>query len=254
MLPENPIIFLLEDCPNAAFLVERTVLKELPNARLLWARSLEEATARAEGLDIELFLTDINLPDGNGLDFLWQMSEAHPLARAIVMTATPLPEHEATTAALGVLYYIEKPLNVPLFLTYLRQALGTEHVTGGSQGWRAYEGPANPQGTEQHFRATLANLSVVDILQLKCLTRATTAVEFRSGGLVGSIHFEDGEIIDAEAGAVRGVDAVYEIVGWKNGEVSEQPLAAWGKRTIRASWHSLLMEASQQLDERTPAV
>jgi DNA-binding response OmpR family regulator len=253
MLPENPIIFLLEDSPNAAFLVERVVLKEIPSARLLWARSLEEARARAEGLEIELFLSDINLPDGNGLDFLWEMSEAHPNARAIVMTATPLPEHEATTAALGVLYYIEKPLNVPLFLTYLRQALGTERVSGGSQGWRAYEGPADPSEPEKHFKATLANLSVVDILQLKCLTRATTAVQFRSGALVGSIHFEDGEIVDAEAGAIRGVEAVYEIVGWKNGEVSEQPLGSWGKRTIRVSWHSLLMDASHHLDERTAA-
>jgi DNA-binding response OmpR family regulator len=250
MLPENPIIFLLEDSPNAAFLVERTVLKAFPNARLLWARSLEEATARAEGLEIELFLTDINLPDGNGLDFLWQMSDAHPLARAIVMTATPLPEHEATTAALGVLYYIEKPLNVPLFLTYLGQALGTERVTGATRGWHAQDAPADAGSSEKHFRATLANLSVVDILQLKCLTRATTAVEFRSGSLVGNIQFEDGEIVDAEAGALRGVDAVFEIVGWKNGDVREQPLANWGKRTIHVSWHALLMDASQHLDER----
>jgi len=250
MLPENPIIFLLEDCPNAAFVIERMVLKEVPSARLLWAQSLQEARMRAEGLEIELFLTDINLPDGNGLDFLWEMSATHPLARAIVMTATPLPEHEATTAALGVVHYVGKPLNVPLFVTSLLQALGTELVSGGSDTWRAYSGSANLGSSEKNFRATLANLSVVDIIQLKCLTGATTVIELRSGALLGNITFDNGEIVDAVAGTVRGVEAVFEVVKWQNGEMSERPVAESGERTIHVSWHALLLEASQGLDER----
>lgn len=254
MLPENPIIFLLEDCPNAAFVIERIVLKEIPSARLLWAQSLQEARMRADGLEIEIFLTDINLPDGNGLDFLWEMAATHPLARAIVMTATPLPEHEATTAALGVVHYIGKPLNMPLFVTYLLQALGTELVSGGSDMWRASTGDAALGGSEKNFRATLANLSVIDIIQLKCLTGVTTLIEFRSGGLLGSIKFDSGEIVDAAAGALRGVEAVFEIVKWQNGDVTEQPVLEPGQRTIHGSWHALLMEASHQLDERVQVI
>ena len=103
MNTKNPILLLLEDCPVTALLVERTVMHELPHVRLLWARTVAEATARAEGLDIDLFLLDIHLPDGSGLDFLWQMTPLHPSARAMVMTATPLPEYEVHSAALGVL-------------------------------------------------------------------------------------------------------------------------------------------------------
>ena len=68
MHAKNPIIFLLEDCPVTALLVERAVMNELPHVRLLWARTVAEATARADGLSIDLFLVDIQLPDGSGLE------------------------------------------------------------------------------------------------------------------------------------------------------------------------------------------
>ena len=208
-------------------------MSELPHVRLLWARSVAEATARAEGLSIDLFLVDIMLPDGSGLDFLWQMTAAHPTARAMVMTATPLPEYEVHSAALGVLHFLEKPLQIPRLLGLVREALGATSTTVG----------------DTEFSATLQNVTPADILQLKCLTGATTIIEFHTDGALGRIRFEAGEITDASAGRLRGVEAFHEIVAWKSGQVSEQPCAGPGVRTIHGSWQSLLMEAAQRLDE-----
>lgn len=237
MYREHPIILLLEDCPGAGDLIERAVLKALPECRLLWARTIEEATRRAEGLNIHLFLVDIGLPDGSGMDFLWQMSISHPKARAIVITATPLPEHQENSAALGVLHFIAKPLKIPLFLEQLREALQTDRVNGSGK----------------DFRATLENLRPADILQLKCLTGTSAVVEFRSRGQIGSIRFDQGEVADAEAGHLRGLEAVIEILGWNHGEVSERPCSGRFVRTIRMPWQTLLMDASHRLDERSAA-
>lgn len=208
-------------------------MHELPRVRLLWARSVAEATTRAEGLAIDLFLVDVQLPDGSGLDFLWQMTAAQPTARAIVMTATPLPEYQVHSAALGVLHFLEKPLQLPRLLGHVREALGATTAAG----------------PDRDFSATLQNVTPADILQLKCLLGATTIIEFHSAGPVGRIRFEAGEITDASAGPLRGVDALYAIVGWKSGQVSEQPCGGPGVRTIHGSWQSLLMEAAQRLDE-----
>ena len=208
-------------------------MNELPHIRLLWARNVAEATARAEGLSIDLFLVDIQLPDGSGLDFLWQMTAAHPTARAIVMTATPLPEYEVHSAALGALHFLEKPLQIPRLLGHVREALDATATTGA----------------DADFSATLQNVTPADILQLKCLMRATTVIEFHSDGTLGRIRFEAGEITDASAGPLRGVEALSAIVGWKGGQVSEQPCAGPGVRTIHGSWQTLLMEAAQRLDE-----
>jgi len=234
MAQENPIIFLLEDCPVTGLLVERAVMHELPDVRLLWARTMAEATARTEGLEVALFLVDIGLPDGNGFDFLWQMAIEHPTSRAIVMTASPLPEHQAHTSALGVLHFLEKPLQIPAFIKQLRAALEKA-----------------PEGEDKNdFQASLRNVTPADILQLKCLSGATTVVEFLSDDQVGRIRFEDGEIVSASAGTLRGVEAVNEILGWKRGNVTEHPCVGFPMRTINCPWQTLLMNAAHQLDER----
>jgi len=238
MAPKHPIIFLLEDCPTTGLLIERAVMHEMPNVRLLWALSVEEAKARAEGLLIDLFIVDINLPDGNGLDFMWKMAVEHPSARAIVMTSSPLPEHPALTAALGALHFLEKPLHIPTFVGQLRSALDLVSIDDG----------------KGDFHAILKNVTPSDILQLKCLTNATTVVEFVSEQHVGRVRFEDGEIVDASAGSLQGVEAVYEIIGWKRGQVIEHPCVGFSKRTIHCSWESLLMDAAHRLDERRSAV
>jgi DNA-binding response OmpR family regulator len=233
MNPDHAIILLLEDCPVTGTIIERAVLTGLPGCRLLWARGVDEATARGAGLPIELFLIDIGLPDGSGLDFLYNMSSEHPSARAIVMTATPLPEYQMRSAALGVLHFLEKPLNMPTLLDAMRIALSAEQATGGNG----------------DFRATLRNLTPVDILQLKCLTGATTVIEFQSDTQTGRVHFQNGEMVHAEVGTLKGVNAVNEIVAWKGGRVSELPGLPMGDATIACPWQTLLMNATQQLDE-----
>jgi DNA-binding response OmpR family regulator len=235
MVGKHPIIFLVEDCADTALVIERGVMQEMPDVRILWARNMAEATARTAGLPIDLFLVDIGLPDGNGLDFLWLMATEHPNARAIVMTAFPLPEHRAHSEALGVLHFLEKPVQFRPIIDHLRAALD-----------QAAEDP----GEGNDFRATLHNVTPADILQFKCLTGATTVVEFLSGGNVGWIRFEEGQITDAAAGSWRGVEAVYEIIGWKTGQVSERPCVGLFERTIHTPWHSLLMDAAHRLDER----
>jgi DNA-binding response OmpR family regulator len=233
METQNPIVLLVEDCPTTALLIERAVMHALPNCRLLWARCVQEAILRAEGLEVELFITDVGLPDGTGFDLLWKVGATHPSARAMVITATSLPEYEAHSAALGVLDFMEKPLNITTFLGRMRQALDMPEL----------------YSTSKDFRATLEHVTAADLLQLKCLSRATTVMQFRSEGRVGSIHFEEGEITHAACDDAIGVSALFEILEWSRGHVSELPAIDKTPRTITASWQTLLMEAAQRVDE-----
>ena len=230
---KHPVLFLLEDCPTTALIIERTVMLEMPDVRILWARNVADAEARVRGLSIDLFLVDISLPDGNGFEFLWKMAVEYPSASALVMTATPLPEHQAHIVALGVLHFLEKPIRPPTLIEKLRAALNR-----------------TPGGENKDFRAALENVTPADIVQLKCLSNATTVLEFLSNEQIGRIRFEDGEITDATAGELQGVEAIYEILGWKCGQVTEHPCVGFPKRTIECSWQSLLMDAAHRIDER----
>jgi DNA-binding response OmpR family regulator len=233
MPTENPIVILLEDCPVTGLLLERAILQGLPACRVLWARDLEDARRRVTGVAVELFLVDIGLPDGCGLDFLVEMAEQHPAARAIVMTASPLPEYQANSAALGVLHFIQKPVQPTELIAQMRAALGAEQA-----------GQVN-----EEFNATLRNVTPMDILQFKCLAGDTTVIEFRSGSHAGTIHLHRGEVVHAQTGGVKGIKALTEIMSWKRGKVVELPVAANVERTINCSWQTLLMDTAQRLDE-----
>jgi hypothetical protein len=115
---------------------------------------------------------------------------------------------------------------------------------------RAELGAASEAEDESDFKACLKNVTPADIIQLKCLTRADTIVEIVSGEFVGRIRFEDGEIANASVGAVSGVKALDEILGWKRGQVRELPTVGFCERDIHQSWQNLLMEAAQRLDEQ----
>ena len=234
MSSAHPIVLLLEDCPVTALLVERAIFRELQGCRLIWARNVAEATERSADLPVSLFLIDVSLPDGCGLEFLERATAAHPSARAIVITASSLPEHQVMSAALGALQFLEKPLQMPKLVEHIRQALGAQ----------------NADGPTRDFRATLENVTPMDILQLKCLSAASTVVEFTSGSKNGRIRFQKGEVVDARTGALRGVDAVREIIGWPHGQVCEHVEIGEFERTIHCSWQALLMDAAQGIDEQ----
>jgi DNA-binding response OmpR family regulator len=234
MSSTNPIILLLEDCPVTALLVERAVLSELPACRLIWARSVAEAALRSDGVSVSLFLIDVHLPDGSGLEFLERAAVDHPSSCAIVITATPLPEHRVMSAALGALNFLEKPLKIPLLLGQIRCALGSHSASAG----------------DRDFRATLENVTPMDILQLKCLSAASTVIEFKTNSQEGRVRFQKGEIVDARTGSLSGVEAVREIIGWPHGRVTEHVEIGEFERTIHCSWQALLMEVAQGIDEQ----
>lgn len=233
-MEDHPIILLLEDCPVTGLLLERIILTHLPGCRPIWTRSLEEGRVRATGVPVNIFVLDIILPDGTGLDFLWEMSALHPDARAIVLSSSTLAEHQVQAIALGALQFLEKPLNTEALISALNEAF-------------------TATGAESAFQASLRDLTPLDIIQLKCLTRATTVMEFASAGRVGRVHFRNGNIVHAEvtdAAEVAPIPSLETIFSWEKGIARELPRDQSAPQTIDTPWQSLMMQVAQAVDER----
>ena len=236
MSAEFPVVLLIEDSLLNGARIERMILSDLPECRLVWARNIEEAQLRAIWLGIDLFLVDVELPDGNGLDFLCEMATVQPKAQAIVLTSMSVAKNRERSAALGVLRFLEKPVDLGQLKQLMRVALD-----------RIQSGAATDGGA---FQASLNNLTPVDILQLKCLTQASASVEFRSDAKVGRVHIVHGNIVHAEAGPLSGMPAFTQIMRWKGGKIVETALQPETPQTINGDWQALLMEAAQQIDEQ----
>ena len=88
--------------------------------KVLGADSIKEATQiySANASDIELFLIDLKLPDGNGMDFLKAIkdesnsSHLSPIPKSIIINHFITEDVRRIGKQLGVIAFIEKPFDL----------------------------------------------------------------------------------------------------------------------------------------------
>jgi len=236
-------ILLLEDDLVTSLAIGRALEAQLPECIVMRAQSLYEARLMLRTYDFPLFIVDIQLPDGCGIDFLPEIALRASDASVIIVTAMRLPKYRQQAAEFGVLYYMEKPVDMLVLAGRVANLLhGRESL---------------PAASDTAFAATLRNLSAVDVVQLKCLARASVRLDFtRSEGMLGRIYLRGGEVVHAEVippsglGAKEGLEAFNETLSWGGGKVDEVPDAPPPRTTIEGSWQNLMLEACHQIDER----
>lgn len=236
-------LLILEDNDIVSGHLRRWLKANYPEQKVVVARTISEAQLFIAELPVDFFILDIMLPDGNGIDFLCDLKMIQATPRVIVQTATPLPEYREKASGLGIIRFLEKPIDLKelnrelqLHITRNREASANDAAN-----------PANSRGVQ----AVLESLSLLDIVQLKCLSRSCTALEFtRPDGRSGRIFFKSGTVVHAETGNRSGEDAFNTILSWHQGKVREIKQAAdTPPETIQKCWQMLLLEASQAIDE-----
>ena len=238
-MPDSaPAILILEDTRTVQNYI-RDVLRPIEARHpILLARRLKEAQEIATGTDIALFIVDIGLPDGDGIDFLYEMSMLHPESRALIITSTPTDEFRERARQLGVLHFMPKPLERRALLDAVQNLLAPPAAFGGE-----------PSG----FEATLGGLSPIDIIQLKCLRGASGSIELRNEHLYGQVWFENGDVVHAECkfpGAEHaGIEAFHCITTWPTGCIRDVPNPRAVRNTITIPWQRLLLESGAHTAE-----
>ena len=228
-------ILVLEDSQVLLTKLTNELRQQFADMQILPARSIEEAQLLLSEFEISVFVLDIFLPDGSGIDFLCDVKTIQPDSCAIIMTAGQTPELRRQSEELGVVRFFQKPIDTQSLFKVIQKILN----------------PSETPGDETHdsFHASLSSLTTVDIIQLKCLARATQVLKFTRGdGQSAKVHFQRGEIVHAETPDKSGLEAFNEIVSWKGGRVEEsaEPI---GTQTIDRGWESLLMDAVRMIDE-----
>jgi hypothetical protein len=86
------------------------------------------------------------------------------------------------------------------------------------------------------------------------MERKTCTLEVASKGRKARLHFQEGELIDAEAGDLRGEEAVQALAGWEAPKIEIDNVCRAKKRTITTSLTNLLLEAARLEDEKSKGV
>ncbi len=262
---------VVEDDLVTSVALGKVVRLGVPDALVLSARSLEEARLMLREYAITFFILDINLPDGSGIDFILDVTTASPEATIVLITATPLPEYRDQAEAFGVMHFMAKPVDTQKLVALIKESR-MEPATGKDEGGALFKGSLSrlkrfvglsqegamvvPSGREKDttfFRASLSRLSVLDIIQLKCLNNMTQGIVFKTKqNGAGRVYFHNGDIIHAETAQGTGLAALTEIIRWKGGEAEELPEGAPPERTITGSWQNTLLVAAHAADDERP--
>ena len=115
-------LLVVDDEPDLRTLYELTLLREGYDVDS--AGSVEEAWGRLTERHYSAVITDMRLPDGNGLDLLRRLEGARRGEKAIVITAYGSAENAVEALKAGAFDYLTKPVDLRQFRTVVASALG----------------------------------------------------------------------------------------------------------------------------------
>ncbi|HXX53711.1 MAG TPA: response regulator [Thermodesulfovibrionales bacterium] len=72
----------------------------------------------------DLILTDLKMPNMDGIEFLSKIKESHPKAKVIMITGYSTTEHAEQAMKSGAYNYIEKPFTPETLVKAVKEALG----------------------------------------------------------------------------------------------------------------------------------
>ena len=230
--PGGRVLVLAPD-ENLASAILAALREAAPRAHVDVAHSLEEAQNIVVHQRPDLFVLDVDATYDLGQEFLYDLRTSHPNARAIVLTAVHLESQRERAAGLGAIHFLEKPFPHGDFVTLVEALLQPGGENEGAK-----------------FQGKLSDLHIADIVQLKCMSGATSVLEFTGPrGEKARVWFENGQVRHAVAPGRDGIAAFNEVVNWKGGTIQEVAGAGDAPRTIDLDWQVLLMEAVRKIDE-----
>jgi CheY-like chemotaxis protein len=224
-------ILLLDDDQDLLELY-REMLGKLPSQpEIHTATSGARAIALLEAEPFALLISDLNMPRMDGLQVLTIVRRKFPHLRTAVMTSVVDTQFRARAYQMGIDLFLEKPntqQEVAFFMDCIESLLGRE--------------------ADEGFRGVQSK-SLVDIIQLECLSQSNSTLKVTHGAWVGKIWFANGDVVDAEAGDMQAEDAFRRVLSWRTGSFEILPAEPSRPRRIFTSYQGLLLESAQALDE-----
>ena len=103
-------ILVVDDEENARIALSKILSRE--GYDVASAGNGYEALNYLRGKDVELIITDINMPEMNGMTFLRELNRNHPSCSVIMITAYGEVESYSEAMNLGAFEYINKPVKL----------------------------------------------------------------------------------------------------------------------------------------------
>jgi CheY-like chemotaxis protein len=189
------------------------------------------ALALLEAEVFNLMIVDLQMPKVDGLQVITVARRRFPSLKLVVLTGIRDEQFRSRTLAMGVDLHWIKPdteQEVKLFLESIEALLVADKQIG--------------------FRGVQSK-SLVDIIQLECLSQNSCVLNIHSDVLTGRIWIQTGEVVHAEVVDETAEPAFQRMLGWRSGWFEVLPADPAQPRTIFSPYQCLLLNTAQALDE-----
>lgn len=192
----------------------------------------------------ELIISEIRFDDGDGFDLRRKVraNEEWQDIPFVFLTSETAIEYKIKGLELGVDDYLTKPI-------YIKEIVARIGILLQKKQRSRIE---ERKDVRTRFVGRLSDMPVVDVIQTIEVSRKSGVIQFvGERDQQAAIYFRDGKVIDAEAGALQGEDAVYRLLTWSDGDFEVMFRTVRRREVVTVSSQGLLMEGMRRLDEWT---
>jgi GAF domain-containing protein/ActR/RegA family two-component response regulator len=224
-------ILFVDDEETLLFILESRFEEYKDHYNIFTARNGKEAVEILESTAIDFVLTDLNMPEMDGIELLIYLGTTLPHIPAMAMSEYNSPVIVEQLERVGTLRVLDKPVDLDILTHTIMKDLSSTYEQGALKG-----------------------ISVGSFLQLINMERKTCLLEVHGEEQKrGLFYFSQGELLDATCGDRYGEPAALEIIGWDDVQLYLKDLPKKPKKRITSGIMSLMMEGFKLKDEATHA-
>jgi DNA-binding response OmpR family regulator/predicted regulator of Ras-like GTPase activity (Roadblock/LC7/MglB family) len=193
--------------------VVQGVMSGADAVRVLWA----------EEYDVVISDCKIPGPGTDGFELLQWLRVYRPNARMIMLGDANANEQRMQALESGADSYLERPIDIRQLKEELRRLL-----------------------VQTGFSASLDSFDLLDVIQIITMSRKSMTLLINTGlEERGTLCFQNGELVWAEYGILRGEEAFFALAAHKNGTVTQQPWTGQVMPNVTQPLSRLILQALQ---------
>ncbi len=191
------------------------------------ARDSRHAMSILEFRAFAVLVIDVDPPVDRNVDLIGWSRCLCPRPRIVAVGSNIPRREESAILNGGANLVLRKPVDVALLLDFIRRTR-----------------------TRSSFTGTVEGADILEYVQFVMLSGKKTVLEITSSlGTQGRIFLLDGQVVHAECGVLKGMQAVYRCLSFREGTFAHRPWCEPEQTTIRMPGEMLLLEAARKRDE-----
>ena len=215
-------ILLVDDDKNFLLSLSEGLKSRDKDIETIIAENGKAAVKQLMSHDIDLVISDLKMPEMDGIQVLIYISNHYSKIPVIVITAFSTPDIENELNSMGMFQLLEKPIDFSVLIQSINRAIEAK----------------------SDFRVN--HCSLASFIQLIEIQKETCTLSIKHQKKVGALYFKEGILMDAVTGKKSGEKGFFEILSWESPKIQVKNKCQKKKRMIETPPETLLSEVKQK--------